>query len=179
MLLVLLLRRGGSRRALTLLSVLTVAGVTLVSVVALTDSTAFIQERAGSQSYDVDRFGAQRSGIALAAEHPVGVGPGQADVIIGRSTHSLYVRSLAEQGVIGLATILLLVTLTLFLAVRNVWLGRDTYGVGSAALLAAWCGLMASSLFVDTLHWRHLWIVAALIWVGATRPQRLGRVAGP
>jgi hypothetical protein len=61
----------------------------------------------------------------------------------------------------------LLLVLTLFLAVRNVVYGRDTYGLGSAVLLGAWCGLLANGLFVDTLHWRHLWIVAAFVWVGA------------
>jgi hypothetical protein len=39
-------------------------------------------------------------------------------------------------------------------------------------LLGAWCGLLANSAFVDTLHWRHLWFVAALIWVAATRVRR-------
>ena len=47
--------------------------------------------------------------------------------------------------------------------------GRDAHGVGSAAMLGAWCGLLANSAFVDTLHWRHLWLVAALIWVAAAR----------
>ena len=82
-------------------------------------------------------------------------------------------RALVEQGVLGLATILLLITITLFLAVRNVGIGRDTYGLGSAALLAAWSGLIANSVVVDTLHWRHLWIVAAFIWVGGSARDRL------
>jgi hypothetical protein len=56
--------------------------------------------------------------------------------------------------------------LTLGFALRNASFGRDTYGIGSAALLAAWCGLLANSVFVDTLHWRHLWLVAALVWAG-------------
>jgi hypothetical protein len=56
--------------------------------------------------------------------------------------------------------------LTLGFAARNAVLGRSTYGIGSAALLAAWCGLLANSLFIDTLHWRHLWLLAALIWAG-------------
>ena len=58
---------------------------------------------------------------------------------------------------------------TLVLAGRNVLAGRDAYGVGSAVLFAAWCGLLANSAFVDTLHWRHLWVVAALVWVAARR----------
>jgi hypothetical protein len=60
-----------------------------------------------------------------------------------------------------------LVLLTLGFAVRSAVVGRDTYGIGSAALLAAWCGVLANSLFIDTLHWRHLWLLAALIWAGA------------
>ena len=54
-------------------------------------------------------------------------------------------------------------------ALRNVVLGRDAYGIGTAALLGAWCGLIFNSVVVDTLHWRHLWVVAALVWAGAAR----------
>jgi hypothetical protein len=35
-----------------------------------------------------------------------------------------------------------------------------------------------NSLFVDTLHWRHLWFVAALIWAGSYRARGVDR-AGP
>jgi hypothetical protein len=59
---------------------------------------------------------------------------------------------------------------TLVLASRNAVLGRETYGIGSTALLAAWCGLLANSVFIDTLHWRHLWLLAGLIWAGVRAP---------
>ena len=43
-------------------------------------------------------------------------------------------------------------------------------GTRSATLTrAAWVGILANSLFVDTLHWRHLWLLAALIWAGWMR----------
>jgi O-antigen ligase len=87
------------------------------------------------------------------------------------SAHSTYVRALAEQGVLGVVAILGLIVVTLILAGRNAVLGRDTYGLGSAALLGAWCGLVANSAFVDTLHWRHFWLVAALIWAGSMYPR--------
>ena len=54
-------------------------------------------------------------------------------------------------------------------------LGRDTWGIGSTALLAIWCGLLANSFFIDTLHWRHLWLFAGLIWGGAVLERRAGR----
>jgi hypothetical protein len=57
-------------------------------------------------------------------------------------------------------------------AVANAAHGRSTFGIGSAALLASWCGLLVSGAFVDTLHWRHLWLVAALIWAGRMLSER-------
>jgi O-antigen ligase len=163
---VLALRRGGARRAMTLLVVALIAGAALFGVVAATQSMDFLTERAALQDYDSQRFGAQASGLEVASEHPLGLGPGQFERISELSAHSTYVRALAEEGVLGALVVLGLMLLTLGFAARNVALGVDTYGIGSAGLLAAWCGLLANSSFVDTLHWRHLWFVAALIWAG-------------
>jgi O-antigen ligase len=176
------LRRGGARRAMALVSLLAIMGAALVLVVSITGSSDFIAGRAQFQSYDVGRFGAQRTGFGLVAQHPLGIGPGQFDLWSEQAAHSIYVRSLAEQGVLGFLVVVLLLVLTLFFAVRNVVYGRDTYGLGSAVLLGAWCGLLANGVFVDTLHWRHLWIVAAFIWVGAmassaAQPERRRRLS--
>jgi O-antigen ligase len=173
---VLALRRGGGRRAMTLLIVTLIAGAALFGAVAATSSMEFLTERAALQDYDAQRFGAQASGLEVAAEHPLGIGPGQFEAISDLSAHSTYVRALAEEGVLGVLLLLGLMLLTLGFAARNVALGVDTYGIGSAGLLAAWCGLLANSSFVDTLHWRHLWLVAALIWAGtAVRAGYPGR----
>ncbi len=64
--------------------------------------------------------------------------------------------------------VLALVLTTLVLALRNAVLGRDSYGIGSAALLGAWVGILVESFVIDSNHWRHLWLVAALIWVGTS-----------
>ncbi len=169
MLAVLLLRRRSTRTTARLLAVLFVALVSGVGAIAITGSGSFLQERAGLQSYDSSRFGAQAAGISLGEHHLLGVGPGQVDVILPLSTHNTYVRAFAEQGPLGLLLLLALVLGTLGFAARNALRGRDTYGIGSAALLAAWCGLLVNSAVIDTLHWRHLWLVAALIWAGAAR----------
>ncbi|HET9323357.1 MAG TPA: O-antigen ligase family protein [Gaiellaceae bacterium] len=163
---VLALRRGGGRRAMSLLAASLVAGAALFAAVAATSSVDFLSQRAGVQAYDTQRFSAQASSLELATEHPLGIGPGQFERVSDVSAHSTYMRALAEEGLPGLLVVLALLLLTLGFAARNVALGADTYGIGSAALLAAWCGLLANSSFVDTLHWRHLWFVAALIWAG-------------
>jgi O-antigen ligase len=170
MFVVVALRRGGGSRAMAILVTLVISLIALALFVSITGSTNFLSERARLQSYDSSRFNAQETGLRLVAVYPFGVGPGQFESYVPVSTHSAYVRALAEQGVLGLVTVLGLLIATLLFAGRNAVLGRDTYGLGSAALLGAWCGLMANSAFVDTLHWRHLWIVAALVWAGAMRP---------
>ena len=172
MLVVMAMRRGGGRRAAVVLVLVTVAGMATVGVIAVTGSLDFLQERASFQSYDTQRFGAQRTGIELAERYPFGIGPGQFEVLSPVATHSTYVRVLAEQGVLGFFTVLALLFATLAFAGRNAVIGRDTYGIGSAALLGAWVGILVNSMVVDTLHWRHLWVVAGLIWAGAMRPAR-------
>ena len=162
-------RRGGGRRALVLLVTLLVAASVVVEVAAITGSDSFISQRASLQSYDTERFSAQRHGIALVEQHPFGLGPGQFDVVSTISAHSTYIRVLSEEGILGVAVWIALALATLLFAMANVVKGRDTYGIGSAALLAAWCGILLNSVVVDTLHWRHLWVVAALIWAGAMR----------
>jgi O-antigen ligase len=163
------MRRKGARRALRALSALVVvAGITLV-VLSASGSLHFLQQRAHLQSYDTHRFAAQSLGWELGWTHPVGVGPGQFEYHSPVASHSTFVRVFAEQGFLGILLWIGLLLSTLVLAIRNVALGRDTHGIGSAALLGAWCGLIFNSTVVDTLHWRHLWVVVALIWAGAAR----------
>lgn len=163
------MRRGGGRRALALVAVAATAAGVVVGSVVVTGSADFLAERAQLQAYDQQRFSGQRAGIESAWQYPFGAGPGQFESIAGISAHSTYARVLGEQGFPGLATLLALFLFTLGAAARNAALGRGTYGIGSSALLGAWCGLLANSLFIDTLHWRHLWIVAALVWAATMR----------
>jgi hypothetical protein len=161
--------RRPDRRAVSLLLVVLVSGLATAGAIVGTGSVGFLNERAHLQNYDTNRFAAQAHGLSAGFEHPFGVGPGQFEQISPVSSHSLYIRSLSEQGVLGLLTIIALVVGTLAFGAVNVLRGRDTFGISAAALFAAWCGLVLNSFFVDTLHWRHLWLLAALIWAGAMR----------
>src|SRR5918997_1222128 len=164
--------RGGVRQALALAGVAVAAALVIAGAVAVTGTYDFLLERARPQTYDTDRFSGQRAGIAPATEYPPGAGPGQFESLAGISAHSTYARALGEQGFPGLAALIALFGATLVIAARNAARGRDTHLIGAAALLGAWCGLLANSAFIDTLHWRHLWVVAALVWAGAMLPAR-------
>jgi O-antigen ligase len=175
--------RRPDRRALSLVMTVVLGALALVGAIVITGSLSFLEERAKFQNYDTERFAAQARGVRFGLAHVFGVGPGQFELLSPLATHSLYVRALSEQGLPGLVVLAALVLATLIFGVLNVVRGRDTYGISSAALLAAWCGLIANSSFVDTMHWRHLWLVAALIWAGAMRERvdrsrrRVGAIA--
>lgn len=163
-------RRGGGRSAARALAVVLVALISVAAVVAFSGSLSFLEQRAKvHQSYDRGRFGAQSESITWGLQSPFGIGPGQFEQRAHIAAHSLYARSLAEEGVPGLLAILALMLATFGWALRNAIRGHDTYGIGSAALLGAWLGITLNGAFVDTLHWRHLWFIAALIWAGASR----------
>jgi O-antigen ligase len=166
------LRRGGTRRAAALLTSMLITVGVIGVVLAATGSLGFLQSRAQVQAYDTQRFGAQADGLRIVSQHPLGVGPGQFEHYAPLSAHSTYVRALAELGVLGFVCALALLLGTLVLAARNAALGRETYGIGSAPLLGAWSGLLLSGFVIDTLHWRHLWLIAALIWSGSMRRVR-------
>ncbi len=167
MLAILLLRRRHTGRLVVVLGGLGIVGMVVMAVVVFSGQADFIGQRAQLQQYDSERFGAQRAGVEIASHYPLGVGPGQFMYHHPVESHSTYVRVLAEQGPLGLALWLTLCLLTLGLAIGNAFAGRTSAGIGSAALLGAWCGLLFNSVVVDTLHWRHLWVVLGLIWAGA------------
>jgi hypothetical protein len=166
---VVLLRRARAGRLKVIVTSLVASVVLLVPLAVMTGATDVIEDRARFQDYDVQRFQAQREGLNLGLTHPLGVGPGQFGFHAVAGAHSLYIRVFAEQGPVGLLILLLFITLTFAVAAGNTIRGSDTFGIGSAVLFAAFCGLVVTSIAVDTLHWRHLWVLAALIWVGWRR----------
>lgn len=160
-------RRGGSRVALRSLSGLVIAGVVGLGLLAATGSLAFFRERSRIASYDEQRFGAQDAAFDRIGAHVFGHGPGQVESTLDISTHSLFARAAFEQGAPGLVLLLLLLFGTLYYAVILAQGDGSVHGVGSAALLGSWVGLIANGAFIDAIHWRHFYVLAALIWCGA------------
>jgi O-antigen ligase len=157
-------RRGGPRaaaRGTTLLGCGIAAAYLMLSA---TGSLDFFNERSTLQSYDAQRFDTQSSAFDLMTTHVLGFGPGQTEVELAYATHSLYARAAYEQGLFGLALLVIVLLVTLWCALVVAARARTVFGIGTAALLGSWIGLIANSFFIDTLHWRHLWIFAAVIW---------------
>jgi O-antigen ligase len=124
----------------------------------------------GLQSYDSDRFATHRRALESVIQHPLGIGPGQSELVFQYAAHSLFYRLLAENGLLGFisfSTFLLLCfmrSLRLARAARSeIW--RLAAIVNAACLL----GTLVNSAVVDTLHWRHMWILLAIPWVSTHR----------
>jgi hypothetical protein len=166
-------RRRGIRVAMRSVFVLLACGVVGFLLLLQTGSIAFLQERSHLQHYDSTRFSNQSSAFSDVTRHALGYGPGQADVRLPLSTHSAFARTAFEQGLLGILLFIVILAGTLLCAIVLARRQDDVNGIGTAALLGIWLGQCANSFFIDSLHWRHIWIFAALIWsgysVGASR----------
>jgi hypothetical protein len=159
-------RQGGLKRAVRSVSLLVVGGVAGLAVLYLSGSLTFLLQRSHLQSYDQARFANQSSAIDDMTRHVFGYGPGQSEVKLALSTHSYFARAAFEQGLIGFLTLTMILVGTLYCAYVLARRSLDIHGVGTAALLGIWLGQAVNCFFIDTMHWRHLWILAGLIWCG-------------
>ncbi|MDD4238553.1 MAG: O-antigen ligase family protein [Desulfotomaculaceae bacterium] len=119
---------------------------------------------------DYDRGGrayAWKAGLEIIKEQPLlGRGPGSFESlspaieeklgakIITPSAHNLYIRVMAENGIIGFALLLVF----FIYAWRNARYKGDNLWI-KAALVA----LLVDAFFIDSLHFRHLWLLLALL----------------
>lgn len=135
------------------------------------------------------RLAEMAAAAVLFAEHPLsGIGFGMFegryqdisanyDMILrgeDRSAHSLYLETAAEQGAIGLATLLFLLGASLRsvqLAYRRAKLAQDPELVNAlSAMAAAAAGLFVSSIFLHDAYAQHFWLVLALLFAAERAP---------
>lgn len=172
-------RAGGLRRALRSIGLLVLAGLAGLAVLILSGSFSFFQERSHLQTYDQQRFANQHNALADMTHHVFGYGPGQVEVVLPIATHSYFARAAFEQGLLGVATLSLVLAGTVVCAFVLARRATEVNGVGTAALLGIWLGQSVNSIFIDTVHWRHLWIFAGLIWSGYVGVHRARAWAPP
>jgi hypothetical protein len=121
--------------------------------------------RSSLQSYDEGRFSTQWHGLLAGLTHLTGVGPGG-----WANAHSLYVRTLAEHGILGLTSLgVLIAGLVLPLARRALRESPRNLVLPDRVLLAWVCGQLVNSLVIDSIHWRHFWVVLGLVWASLQR----------
>jgi O-antigen ligase len=163
-------KRASTRLKLTaLLAAGGLFAVGLVAVALTSDSISnMFAERANlAMSYDVGsqgRFGGQEKAIGLIAENPLGIG---AEEFASRhhpeEVHNVYLSLLLDAGWLGGGIYWILVGLTLVLGFRHAMKDTETRPLFLIAY-AAFVGVALEGLIVDTDHWRHFYLLMAIIW---------------
>jgi hypothetical protein len=119
----------------------------------------FIFARSTLQHYDSERFEAQRKFVDILGSTNAffGIGPGNYELYSRIATHSLYARYIGERGLFGVSLFILFWALVL----REAFNRRD-----KNFILLVLFGQLVNSVFIDSLHWRHLWLLITLAFLG-------------
>src|SRR5882672_175618 len=101
------MRGAGSRRQIVYLLL---GGVVVAAAVAYALTSPRVSETAAErsemQSYDEDRFIKHAEALQLGLQNPLGVGPGQSHLLLGYNPHSLLLGIFAENGILGLLSLM-------------------------------------------------------------------------
>ena len=191
-------RRAATR--LKLIALLTAGAViaALVVLMALSSDKVsdLLSQRASLvQTYDTGdegRFGGQEKAVGLIADNPLGIGAQEFTLRHHpEEVHNVYLSMLLNAGWLGGGLYLILVGLTLVLGFRHALKATPT----RAQFLVAYTAFVALALegaIIDTDHWRHFYLLMAIIWglmsasavaeptlSDAARPRRPARARAP
>ncbi len=164
-----------TRRAIDIrrfIAVTAIGTVTLAAAIGgaleLNAVEGLFAERANlDQSYDEGpegRFGGQAKAIGLILEHPFGIGTHTfRDTYHIEEAHNVYLSGLMNAGWVGGLIYVISVFGTLaagFYALRRRTAVQGPLIVATATI----AGVVLEGFVVDTDHWRHAFILMALIW---------------
>lgn len=130
---------------------------------------SMVERRAKVQYYDVQaeggRFSRQLAVIKMALVSPLGIGEGQSRLRqnFGKEPHNIFLQVLIESGWIGALAFYTFLALTLVKAFKFVFQPSTIQAVYLAGFVCV-IGLLVQSLFIDSAHWRHLYVLLAALW---------------
>ena len=144
------------------------AALALFSVLQVEQVRSLLDERASlDQSYDVGpegRFGGQEKARALILENPLGIGTHTfREKYHHEEPHNVYLTQFLNAGWLGGLIYAVSVLATLIVGVRGSLINGALQG-GFVVATAAFAGLAFEGFVIDTDHWRHLFILMAVIW---------------
>jgi hypothetical protein len=167
-----------SRSRLVLFSMLVPALTLLASALLLqVDSlAALFDERSHlANSYDVGpdgRFGGHLKAMGLILLHPLGIGALEfAGSYHHEDVHNVYLSMFLNAGWLGGVMYLAVVGLTLTLGARRALMRFPGHGLFIIAY-ASFFGNVLEGWIVDTDHWRHFYLLLAILWGLMPEPAR-------
>ncbi len=143
-----------------------VAIVVLLVALAIPDIASLFAERARLIQYydtgDSGRFAIWKIIWDAALQHPFGIGPGQSTAVFDAEAHNLYLHVLIETGWLGMIGLIGFLLAGLWRGLRLI-LSR-TAPAWYLVVVASVTGMLMENLFVHGTHWRHFYLLLAMLW---------------
>jgi hypothetical protein len=118
------------------------------------------------QSYDagpMGRFGRHIIGFLITFDHPIGLGAFEFARLYGEAAHNTFLKSFVTYGWLGGLSYLTMVVVTLWLAVRNMFV-KTPWQQLFIPISITYVGLIGESFIIDIDHWRHFHLLTGLVW---------------
>lgn len=133
------------------------------------------------QSYDMGpegRFGGQAKAAQLILENPFGIGPQQfAPLYHIEEPHNVYLALFLNSGWLGGFLFIALLLATAFMGLAQCFRQTTTQGI-FIATYATFLAHLVEGFVIDLDHWRHFFLILALIWgLILAEPVRLNRAS--
>lgn len=113
--------------------------------------------------YSEIRFQRQIYVLHSFFEHPFGVGSG-ASRFLNPAPHNVFITILYENGILSFLGFTIFVILTLIKSIRYAVIYKNINNGIMLMVSAALIGITINSLFIDSVHWRHFWLLYAIPW---------------
>jgi hypothetical protein len=127
----------------------------------------FFELRTQSQNYDSGesgRFGRQGYAFEMALEHPLGLGPLEfRNYRVKEEPHNTYVNVLHAYGWGGGLVMIAFIVLTILRGLKGVFV-PGPHRLMLIPVIAVFIPLAGEAAIIDVDHWRHLFLVAGLVW---------------
>jgi O-antigen ligase len=168
------------RRRLLGVALVALGGSALVFATLQLDGVAdlFAERAALTQDYDEGpdgRFGGQQKAAGLVLEHVLGIGAQQfAPYFHHQEPHNTYLALFLNAGWLGGAMFLAIIATTLWHGLRHAVRCPRQQPI-FLAVYAAFAGHAVEAGVIDIDHWRHFYLLLAVVWgllAGAHAPQR-------
>ena len=131
-----------------------------------TVASRFEQRTTIAQNYDLKeggRFDTQKKVLTANLANPLGYGAGSTEAIFGLVPHNIYLHILSEGGWLSFLALISFVFITIIKAV-DIMLRASQKPENLLIVMACVFGLILQSFFIDSTHWRHLYMLFGLLW---------------
>lgn len=153
-----------------LLKILGLVLVLLVVFIVYVTSTDKISEmlliRFNVQNYDTMQGGRLSNQLLIlntALTHPIGVGAYLSEMLFYRAPHNIYLHVLIESGWIGAIAFYSFIVVT-FVRAYKFCLQPSSIQRSYIVTFVCTIGILVQSFFIDSTHWRHMYLLFAMLW---------------